>query len=79
MYAAIIELDRLLSWEDIDCRPIAVVHDEIVMESADRDVDRSKELLEMAMLNGFKQIFPDGDGTGLLDDGCLVGDSWGVK
>jgi DNA polymerase I-like protein with 3'-5' exonuclease and polymerase domains/predicted P-loop ATPase len=79
MYAAIIELDRLLSWEDIDCRPIAVVHDEIVMESADRDVDRSKELLEMAMLNGFKQIFPDGDVTGLLDDGCLVGDSWGVK
>jgi DNA polymerase-1 len=79
MYAAIIELDRLLSWEDIDCVPIAVVHDEIVMESANCDVNRSCEILESAMLHGFKQIFPDGDSTGLLDDGCLVGESWGVK
>ena len=43
----------------LDAKPIIHVHDEIVIEAADRDVPAAKQALQEAMAAGFRALFPD--------------------
>ena len=74
MYAALSALDRRLDLYP-DVLPLAVVHDEIVLEVPADEVDEVKGVLERSMVEGFLDIFPDGDTTALVT--AHDGRTWG--
>lgn len=57
MLSTLCILERFL--QDIDARLVNVVHDEIVLEVADQDVEKAKISLSEAMTKGFLNIFPE--------------------
>jgi predicted P-loop ATPase/DNA polymerase I-like protein with 3'-5' exonuclease and polymerase domains len=67
MYAALAELDRRLDESELDAIPMLVIHDEVVLEVADGDVEAAKTLLEESMVAGFLRIFPGGGTTKLVE------------
>jgi DNA polymerase I-like protein with 3'-5' exonuclease and polymerase domains len=56
---------------------LAVVHDEIVLECPAAESEQACVDLEAAMTQGFLDIFPGSDTTGLVD--AVAGDSWAIK
>ena len=59
----------------LDAKPIIHVHDEIVLEVADRDVPAAKRALQDAMTTGFRALFPDhADMPGLVE--AHAGPTW---
>ena len=63
--------------DGLDAKLVNVVHDELVLEAAEADVDAVRHAVEAAMLEGYLAIFPDprGTTTGLAKAG--VGPNWG--
>lgn len=72
IYAVLGKLPQLLSGPD--ARIIHCIHDEIILEVAERDASLAKEALEQAMIQGFQQIFPEAPTTGLVE--AKVGKTW---
>ncbi len=75
MYAAMAALERRLELFLPKVKPLAVVHDEIVLEVPDDDVEMVKGILERSMIEGFHQVFPEGDATDLIK--AVAGRTWG--
>jgi DNA polymerase-1 len=55
---ALAYIDQTLFEQNIDGGPVAWLHDEIVLEVAEKDAERAKRLLEQAMTNAFAETFP---------------------
>lgn len=72
MLAALGLLPKYLS--GIDAVMINCVHDEIVLEVAEKDAKAAKDALERAMTDGFRVIFPEAPTRGLVD--AKVGRTW---
>jgi DNA polymerase-1 len=77
MLAAMAHLHRSLLESGIDAQMVATVHDELIIETAERDADRAKELLEAAMVAGFVDIFPGSPVSGLVE--AHIAKSWAEK
>lgn len=58
----------------LDAKLIHHVHDEVILEVADRDVEAAKIALAEAMTEGFKALFPDADMPGLVE--AHAGPDW---
>jgi DNA polymerase-1 len=61
---------------DLDARLVNIVHDELLVEVADADVERAKPAIEGAMRDGFLALFPEAADQveGLVE--AKVGRSW---
>jgi DNA polymerase-1 len=55
---ALAYIDQTLFEQNIDGGPVAWLHDEIVLEVAEKDAERAERLLEQAMTNAFAETFP---------------------
>jgi len=75
MLASLAHLDKAL--KGLDATPIAVVHDEVIVECAAGIAQQVKGLLEQAMIQGFKDIFPEAPVVDLVEGS--VGTSWADK
>ncbi|HNP52858.1 MAG TPA: DNA polymerase, partial [Nitrosomonas nitrosa] len=58
-------------------RPIAVIHDEIILMAREDCAENAKQLLENAMVEGMLAIFPEASTIGLVE--AHIGDSWADK
>ena len=56
--AALTEVDRRLLAEKIDGRLVGWIHDELIVETREADVDRVKALLQSEMERAFLDTFP---------------------
>ena len=61
--------------ERLDAKLVNVVHDEIILEVAEKDAVRAKNAVEKAMIEGMKAIFPDASTLNLVE--ATVGKNWG--
>jgi DNA polymerase-1 len=61
----------------LDAVPVAVVHDEIVLEAAEAHAPAAGKVLETAMILGMADIFPGATTTGLVE--VSYGRSWADK
>jgi DNA polymerase-1 len=75
LIAALIELDKAISKENLDVRIVNMVHDEIVLEAVEDQAEQAKDLLERAMISGMLQIFPQACTKDLVE--AAIGDNWG--
>lgn len=57
LLVALATLPKVLT--GLDARLIIHVHDEIVLEVADQDIEAAKQALQDAMTTGFRTLFPD--------------------
>src|SRR5204862_2735650 len=55
---AMIDVDRDLRQSSLDCVMVLTVHDELVFDVADRDVDASAELVKRAMESAYTMTVP---------------------
>lgn len=70
--------DRIVGLGQVDAiKPIAVIHDEIILEVRDDCVEQAKQLLEEAMIDGMLAIFPEASITDLVE--AHIGNSWADK
>lgn len=76
---AILEALRFLmpKLDGLDACPIAVVHDEIIVETSLEDAAKVQAALEEAMTSGMLAIFPEAATEGLVE--AHVGESWADK
>lgn len=58
-------------------RPIAVIHDEIILMAREDCAEHAEQLLEKAMVDGMLAIFPEASTRDLVD--AHIGDSWADK
>ena len=58
----------------LDAKLVNVVHDELVLEVAESDLDRTRDALEQAMVAGMLAVFPNAPTEGLVD--ASVGQDW---
>ncbi|GAB6059405.1 DNA polymerase [Desulfonatronum parangueonense] len=65
LLATLIELYSRL--EGVDAKLVHVIHDEIILEAAEKDAEKAKDILEQSMIAGMLRIFPSADTTGLVD------------
>lgn len=70
--AALVELNKITG---PDIKLVNIIHDEIVLEVEESQVQRATELLETAMIDGMRRVFPECETKGLVEIG--VGNSWG--
>jgi len=70
MLAALGRLDL----DGLDAFPALVVHDELVLEAADRNVEAAASRLVAAMTAGYLDVFPAGPTTALAEIG--IGQTW---
>ena len=70
MLAALGRLDL----DGLDAFPGLVVHDELLLEAADTDIEAAASRLVAAMTAGYLDVFPAGPTTGLVEIG--VGQTW---
>lgn len=56
-----------MALEGLDARIILCIHDEIILEVAEQDVEAAGNALVSAMEQGFLDIFPDGPVNGLVN------------
>ncbi len=77
MLAALAHLMRELAGSGTDAAPVAVVHDELVVEAAEGDADRAKRLVERSMVEGMLAVFPGATTKGLVE--ARVARSWAEK
>jgi DNA polymerase-1 len=72
MLAALGRLPEAL--DGLDAFPILVIHDEILLEAAITDAAEAFRRLESAMVAGYREVFPEGPTTGLVESG--IGMTW---
>ncbi|GAB6059339.1 DNA polymerase [Desulfonatronum parangueonense] len=65
LLATLIELYSRL--DGVDAKLVHVIHDEIILEAAEKDAEKAKDILEQSMIAGMLRIFPSADTTGLVD------------
>jgi DNA polymerase-1 len=75
MLAALAALQRDL--EGLDAEPVAVIHDEVIVEADAAQAEKVAEVLAAAMQQGMAAIFPDAPVAGLVE--AHVGRSWADK
>ena len=75
MLAALGKLPSLLS--GLDAKPIAVIHDELIIESSLSDAPDVQRVLEEAMTQGMLEIFPEASTLGLVE--AKIVSSWADK
>ena len=75
MLAALGRLPDLLS--SLDAKPIAVIHDEVIVESSLNDAPRVIKVLEDAMVQGMLDVFPEASTLGLVE--ANISSSWADK
>jgi len=63
--------------QSLTIKPIAVIHDEIILEVRDDCAEQAKQLLEAAMIEGMLTIFPEASVTDLVE--AHIGSSWADK
>ena len=77
MLAALGHLSARLEAAGLDAVPVAVVHDEVIVEAAEGDAAEAARLLEEGMVAGFLDVFPEAATNGLVE--AHVGGSWADK
>ena len=75
MLAALGKLSNLLS--SLDAKPIAVIHDEVIVEASIKDAPKVITALEGAMIQGMLDVFPQASTLGLVE--ANIADSWADK
>jgi len=58
----------------IDAKLVNIVHDEIVLEVDNKDIDRAKAALEKAMVEGMLAVFPHASTRNLVES--KAGNNW---
>lgn len=59
----------------VDCKVFNIVHDEFNADCSVEDLEESIEIIEQSMVQGFLDVFPEGETVGLVD--ISVVDNWG--
>lgn len=77
MLAALAVLTRELEVAALDATPLAVVHDELIIEVEEGQAETVRQLVERAMEAGMLAIFPDAATLGLVE--ASVTRSWAEK
>ena len=72
LMAALARLPNCL--RGIDAKPVNIVHDEIVLEVANTDIERAKAALEKAMVDGMLAVFPQASTRNLVES--KAGNNW---
>ncbi|MEW5818141.1 MAG: DNA polymerase, partial [Spirochaetota bacterium] len=72
LMAALARLSRYI--DGIDAKLVNIVHDEIVLEVADPDIDSAKTALEKAMVEGMLAVFPNAGTKNLVE--AKSGKNW---
>ena len=75
MLAALGRLPNLLS--GLDAKPIAVIHDEVIVETSLTDAPQVVKALEDAMVQGMLDVFPKASTLGLVD--ANIASTWAEK
>jgi DNA polymerase I-like protein with 3'-5' exonuclease and polymerase domains len=73
---ALLKIEAALRANNIDGELAMFIHDEIVLEVAEQDVERARAILVQCMTEAFAETFPNAPLTGLVDTG--VGKTWGA-
>jgi DNA polymerase I-like protein with 3'-5' exonuclease and polymerase domains len=71
---ALLNTDRALRAADIDGGPVLCIHDEIVLEVAEQQVEQAGEILQREMRNAFAETFPTASLRGVVE--CHSGRNW---
>jgi len=66
---AMIKVHKALKEENLDAKLILQVHDELIIESSEKDAERAKEILEREMENAASLAVP-------LEVAAEIGDNW---
>jgi hypothetical protein len=75
MLASSAHLDKAL--QGLDAVPIAVVRDEVIVECDAEIAEQVKGLLEQAMIQGLKDIFPEAPVVDVVDVvDASIGQTW---
>jgi DNA polymerase I len=77
MLAALDPLMQRLARAGLDPTPVAVVHDELLVEASATDAPAVARILEESMVAGMLDIFPDAATAGLVT--ARIGGSWADK
>jgi len=64
---AMIRIWKVLAKKKLDCYLILSVHDELILDCAEKDVDIVKPLLEDSMVKAYLDVFPKGITRDLVD------------
>ena len=75
MLAALGKLPTLLL--NLDAKPLAVIHDEVIVEASVKDAPKVITALEEAMVQGMLDVFPQASTLGLVE--AHIADSWADK
>ena len=75
MLAALGKLPDLLL--NLDAKPIAVIHDEVIVEASLDDAPQVIKVIEGAMVQGMLDVFPKASTLGLVE--AHIADSWADK
>ncbi len=75
--AALGHLTKGLAAAGLDATPVAVVHDEILVEASEPDAPEAARILEKSMVAGMLDVFPNASTAGLVE--ARVGRSWAEK
>ena len=71
---AMIRLVDKINTLSADIRLVNIVHDEIVLETAEADAETAKSILEEAMIAGMLDVFPKACTKGLVE--AHTGENW---
>jgi DNA polymerase-1 len=77
MLAALGHLTKVLAKADIDATPVAVIHDEVIVEASEVNAPEAARILEASMVAGMLDVFPSASTKGLVE--ARVGKSWADK
>lgn len=75
MLASLGHLEKNL--KGLDAVPVAVVHDEVIVEAAADQAEQVKAILEQSMIAGFKDVFPEAPLVDVVE--ASIGASWADK
>jgi DNA polymerase I-like protein with 3'-5' exonuclease and polymerase domains len=71
---ALLNTDKALRVAGIDGGPVLCIHDEIVLEVAEHQVEQASAILQTEMRNAFAQTFPNASLRGVVE--CHGGRTW---
>ena len=77
LLAALSNLTQKIEQSGLRAVPIAVIHDEIILEADVTSAEQCASLLEQSMIEGMLTIFPDASTNGLVE--VKIGKSWADK
>jgi DNA polymerase-1 len=77
MLAALGHLTPRLDTAGLDAVPVALVHDEVIIEASEAEAPEAARILEECMVQGMLDVFPDASTVGLVE--AHVGRSWADK